>query len=119
MVKDLRKGLPLCIDSWRLDQITILNRYPLPLMNNIRNYIYSSKLFTKIDLKAEYNLIRIHTGDELTIAFYTRYKPYKYLVIRFRIADALASIQNMINKIFKDITDLSIIVSIDDIRIFS
>jgi hypothetical protein len=65
-----------------------------------------------------YNLIRISAGYELTIAFRTRYGYYEYLVIQFRIANAPASFQNMINEIFKDMIDLSVLAYINDILIY-
>jgi hypothetical protein len=76
-------------------------------------------LFTKIDLKARYNLIIIWTGDEWKTAFRTRYGHYEYLVMPFGMANASASFQNMINEIFKDIIDLGIVAYIDDIFIYS
>jgi hypothetical protein len=65
------KGLRLCVDYWELNKITVVNRYPLPLMNELSDHVQGSKLFIKIDLKAGYNLIRIHTGNEWNIAFRT------------------------------------------------
>jgi hypothetical protein len=53
------KGQHLCIDYRGLNKITVLNRYLLPLMNELRDCVQGAKLFSKIDLKAGYNLIRI------------------------------------------------------------
>jgi hypothetical protein len=58
------KGLRLCVDYWGLNKITVLNRYPLPLMNKLRDHIQGGKLFTKIELKGRYNIIRIPIGNE-------------------------------------------------------
>ena len=41
----------------------IMNRYPLPLMNELRDRVQGAKIFTKIDLKWTYNLICIKEGD--------------------------------------------------------
>jgi hypothetical protein len=58
------KDLRLCIDYLGLNKIKVLNRYPLLLMNELRDCVQDAKLFRKIDLKARYNRIRICTGDE-------------------------------------------------------
>jgi hypothetical protein len=58
------KVLRLCIDYRAVNKITVLHRYPVPLMNELRDRVQGAKLFTKIDLKAGYNLIRIRAGDE-------------------------------------------------------
>jgi hypothetical protein len=58
------KGSHLCVDYRELNKITVLNRYLLPLMNELRDHVQDAKLLTKIDLKAAYNLIRIRAGNE-------------------------------------------------------
>jgi hypothetical protein len=59
-----RKNLRHDVDYRGLNKITGLNRYLLPLMNELRDRVQGTKLFTKIDLKAGYNLIRICASDE-------------------------------------------------------
>ena len=67
------RGLCLCVDSRGLNKLTILNRYPLPLMYELRDHVRGAKIFTKLDLKSGYNLIRIIEGDKWKTAFRTRY----------------------------------------------
>ena len=99
------RGLRVCVDYRGLNKVTIMNCYPLPLMNELRDRVQGAKIFTKIDLKWGYNLIRIKEGDELKTAFRTRYGLYKYLVMPFGLANALAPFQNMINEVLSDIID--------------
>jgi hypothetical protein len=47
-----RKDQHCGVDYGGLNRITVLNRYPLPLMNELRDYIQDTKLFSKIELKA-------------------------------------------------------------------
>jgi hypothetical protein len=58
------KGLRRCLGYRGLNKVTVLNRYPLPLMNKLTDAVQGTKIFTNIDLKAEYNLIRIRSGNE-------------------------------------------------------
>jgi len=44
--------------------MTIKNRYSLPLIIEILDRLYNSKIFTKLDLKDTYYRIRIKEGDE-------------------------------------------------------
>jgi hypothetical protein len=99
--------------------IRILTRYELLLMNDLQNKVQDSKLFPKIDLKGRYNLTKIYTSDKSKTAFCTKYKYYEYLVLLFGIADTLASFQNIINKIIKDIINLVIVTYIYNIVIYS
>jgi hypothetical protein len=96
-----------------------LNRYLLSLRNEPGYRIQGAKLFTTIDLKAGYNRIRIHTGDKWETVLRTRYGHHEYLGMPFGMTNTPASFQNMIIIIFKDMIDLSIIIYIDDILIYS
>jgi hypothetical protein len=65
------QGLRLCVDYRGLNKVTIANRYPLPIMSELQDRVRGAKIFTKIDLKNGYNLIRIKPGDEWKTAFKT------------------------------------------------
>jgi hypothetical protein len=58
------RGLRLCVDYCGLNNVTIANRYPLPIMSELQDRVRGVKIFTKIDLKNSYNLIWIKPGDE-------------------------------------------------------
>ena len=57
-------GLRPSIDYRSLNKITIRNRYPLPLMSTAFDLLQRAKVFTKLDLRNAYRLIRIREGDE-------------------------------------------------------
>ena len=56
--------LRLCMDYRGLNKITIKDRTPLPLMTELREQVAKAKIFTKLDLRHGYNLIRIAEWDE-------------------------------------------------------
>ena len=49
----------------------------------------------------------------------TRYGHFEYLVMPFRLANAPAMFQNMMNEIFKAMIDLGVVIYLDDILIYS
>ena len=99
--------------------MTILNRCPPPLMNELRDRVHGVKIFTKLDLKAGYNLIRIKEADEWKTAFRIRYGLFEYKILTFGLANARAIFQNMMNEIFRDMINLAVVIYFDNILINS
>src|SRR5437588_12919396 len=111
--------LRLCIDYRGLNKITIKIRYPLPLMNELRDRLGKAKFFTKLDLKNGFYLLRIAKGDEWKTAFRCRYGLYEYTVMPFKLCNAPSTFQSMINDIFHDLLDEGVVVYLDDILIYN
>ncbi len=74
-------GLRPCIDYQGLNKITVKFRYPLPLVPAALEHLRGATIFTKLDLRSAYNLIRIREGDEWKTAFVTPTGHYEYLVM--------------------------------------
>ncbi|KAJ1595446.1 hypothetical protein NDA14_005957 [Ustilago hordei] len=112
-------GLRLCVDYRGLNEITVKNRAPLPLIKEQLFLLRKARIYTKLDLRAAYNLIRIAKGDEWKTAFGTQLGLYEYLVMPFGLANAPAHFQLFINDIFRDIIGVYVVVYLDDFLIFS
>jgi hypothetical protein len=68
-VKKKEGSLRLCVDWRGLNAITKKDQYPLPLIPNLLDCLRDSRIFTKIDLRGAYNLVRIAPSDEWKTAF--------------------------------------------------
>jgi len=99
--------------------MTIRNSYPLPLIGDLRDRVKGAKVFTKLDLKSAYNLVRIKEDDEYKTAFRTRYGHFEYFVMPFGLKNASATFQHFINDVLSDYLDDFVISYIDDILIYS
>ncbi|MBW0475363.1 hypothetical protein O181_015078 [Austropuccinia psidii MF-1] len=64
LVKKKDGGCHLCVDYRKLNAVTRKNRYPVPPMNQLLTVLKGSTIFSKIDLRGAYNLLRIKEGDE-------------------------------------------------------
>ena len=108
-----------CIDYGPLNDITIKNQYPLPLMSSAFEQLQQAKIFTKLDLRNAYHLIRIREGDECKTGFNTPSGHYEYLVMPFGLTNASAVFQALINDVLREFLNQFVFVYLDDILIFS
>ncbi|SOV01837.1 uncharacterized protein UDID_18810 [Ustilago sp. UG-2017a] len=88
-VKKKDGSLRLCVDYRGLNRITIRNRYPLPLIDELLDRLRKARFFTRIDLRGAYNLLRIAKGDEWKTAFRTRYGLFQYNVMPFGLTNTV------------------------------
>lgn len=109
----------MCVDYRKLNDITIKNRYPLPLIEELRDQLIGAKVFTKFDIREAYYQVRIKEGDEWKTAFKTRYGHYEYKVMPFGLANAPATFQCLINNALREYLDIFVIAYLDDILIYS
>jgi Reverse transcriptase (RNA-dependent DNA polymerase)/RNase H-like domain found in reverse transcriptase/Integrase zinc binding domain len=112
-------SLRLVVDYRGLNDITIKNRYPLPLISDMLDRLKGAQLFTKLDCKDAYNRIRIREGDEWKTAFRTRFGLFEYLVMPFGLTNAPATFQAYIDKALREHLDVICVVYLDDVLIFS
>jgi hypothetical protein len=118
-VKKADGSLRLCVDYRALNNRTIKNRYPLPLISEMLDRLVGAKIFTKLDVRNAYHRIRIAAGHEYKTAFRTRYGHFEYLVMPFGLTNAPASFQSFINNVLRKHLDRFVIVYVDDILVYS
>jgi hypothetical protein len=94
------------------------DRYPLPLMSELRDCLGKAKYFTKLDLKDGFYLIHIAEVEEWKTAFRYRYSLYEYRVMPFEVCNAPSTFQSMINGSFRDLLDEGVITYLDNILIY-
>jgi hypothetical protein len=112
-------GVRICVDYRGLNNITLKNRYPIPLIRETLDLISQAKVFTKLDVIAAFNRIRIAEGHEFLTAFITRFGLYESLVMPFGLCGAPATWQHFLNDQLYDILDVYATAYLDDILIFS
>jgi len=109
-----------CQDYRYLNDWTIKNSYPLPLISEIMDKLKGAKYFTKLDVRWGYNNIRIKKGDEWKAAFKTNKGLFEPTVMFFGMCNSPATFQAMMDEIFVTMIDgRLVIVYMDDILIFA
>jgi hypothetical protein len=117
--KKPNRGLRFCVDYRALNIITIKNRYFLPLIQEILVYFSRTKFYTKLDIIAAFNRIRITERQEYLIVFNTHYGLFETLVIPFGLSNTLVTFQTWINEILYLYLDIFCIIYINDILVYS
>jgi hypothetical protein len=112
-------GLRFCVDYRALNALTVKNRYPIPLIRETLDRLCRAKYYTKLDIIAAFNRLRIAKGDEWKTAFRTRYGLFEYLVMPFGLTNGPASFQHYINDALRDYLDIFCTAYLDDILIYS
>ncbi len=112
-------SLRLFVDYRGLNNLTIKNRYPLPLVGESLDRPGRARRFTQLDLTNAYHRIRIREGDEWKTAFRTRYGHFEYQVMPFGLTNASATFHGYINKMLAEKLDVFVIMYLDDILIYT
>ena len=112
-------SLRLCVDFRGLNWISKKDRYPLPLISDLLDAPRKARVYTKIDLRHAYHLVRITAEDEWKTAFRTHYGSFEWLVMPEGLTNAPAAFQRFMNDIFADMMDINVIVYLDDILVYS
>ena len=81
------------MDYRGLNDVSIKDQYPLPLISSIMDQLGGAKYYTKLDIKDAYHNLRVKEGDEWKTAFKTTHGLYEYLVMPFGLTNAPARFQ--------------------------
>ena len=91
----------------------------MPNIQELRDRLANAKIFTALDLRGAYNLIRMKEGEEWKTAFRTRYGHYEYTVMPFGLTNAPATCQEVVNETLREFLGRFVIAYVDDILIYT
>ncbi|XP_019097825.1 PREDICTED: uncharacterized protein LOC109131385, partial [Camelina sativa] len=108
-----------CIDYRGLNRVTVKNKYPLPRIDELLDQLRGATWFSKVDLALGYHQIPIDEADVRKTTFRMRYRHYEFVVMPFGLTNAPAAFMRLMNNMFLEFLDVSVIIFINDILVFS
>ena len=103
------KTIRLCIDYRHLNRVTIMNRYPLPRIDDLFDQLRGAQVYSKINLRTGYHQLRVRMC----------YGHFEFTVMPFGLTNALASFIDLMHRVFQPYLDQFVLVFVDDILIYS
>jgi hypothetical protein len=103
-----------------LNEHTIPDKHPLPLITNLIEQLHRKTLFTKFDIRMGYNNIRIADRDQEKAAFTTPLGQYEPMVMNFGLCNAPATFVWAMTRIFRTLQNTypgEVLIYMDDILI--
>ncbi|MGL5707245.1 MAG: reverse transcriptase domain-containing protein [Aeromonas sp.] len=111
--------LRMCLDFRPLNAVTVLDRYPIPRIDEIYDKLSRAKIFTTLDATSGYHQIELDECSKKYTAFSWKGGFYEYNRMCFGLCNAPATYQRTMDKMFRNENHDFVIPYFDDIIIFS
>ena len=119
IIEKFDESLRVCVNYKIFNALTIKNCNALSIIKNILIRLYVVKFYNKFDIIVAFNEIRMKEDDEKKIAFLTRYKLFKYVVMSFEFCNAFETFQIFINVTLHEYLNDFCIKYLNDILVYN
>ena len=107
------------IDYRKLNEVTVGDEYPQPLVGELLDKLKNAKYFSKMDLLSGFHQIKMAEEDKSKTAFTSPFGTFAFEVMPLGLKNASKTFQRMVEYVLRDYIGKSVIVFIDDILVFS
>ena len=119
IMKKSNKRLRFYMNYRVLNALIILNKNALLLIKKILTNLYVTRIYSKFDIIIIFNEIQVKDNHEKRIIFLIKYDLYEYIIISFKLYNALAIFQAFINNVLREYLNIFYIVYLNNIFIYN
>lgn len=105
----------LVVDFRRLNDVTEIQRFPIPVIDEIMEVLDKSRYFTTLDIQSAFHQIMVRESDREYLSFQTNYRKMQYVRMPFGLTNSPRTWQRGINKVLHDVLGENVAVYLDDV----
>jgi len=103
LVKKKTGDWRLCVDYRKLNALTVKNKFPLPVIDELLDELVGAQWFTTLDMPSGFHQILVAEEDIAKTVFQTHSGHYEYKVMPYGVTGGPSTFQHVMNTVLAPI----------------